>query len=67
MNKERDRKVSFVLNSELEITIAVTKGHKPHDKDEYQETRNKIKSIRKDLFGEDMLKNKLYKSVNQIF
>jgi hypothetical protein len=62
----RDEKISFILKNELEITMAVQNGHRPHDGDKYKDQRGKIKEYRKEVFG-NMLKNKIYRSVNQIF
>ena len=62
----REEKISFILKNERDITLAVLGGHMPHDKDEYQETRLLLKQYRQELFG-DILKNKNYRSVKQIF
>jgi hypothetical protein len=62
----RTEKVSFILKTELEITKAVNNGFKPHDSDEFEEKRQILREYRKELYG-NVLKNKNYRSVNQIF
>jgi len=66
MDLSRDEKISFILKNEHEITVAVLSGHIPHDADKFQETRDKLKALRKEIYG-DLLKNKIHRSVKQIF
>jgi hypothetical protein len=42
-------KTSKIIQLELRITEAVLKGHKPRDDDEFQEDREKLKRLRKEL------------------
>ena len=42
-------KTSKIIQLELRITEAVMKGHKPRDDDEFQEDREKLKRLRKEL------------------
>ncbi len=62
----RTEKISFILKTELEITKAVNNGLKPHDSDEFEGKRQTLREYRNELFG-NVLKNKIYRSVNQIF
>jgi hypothetical protein len=42
-------KTSKIIQLELRITEAVLKGHKPRDDDEFQEDRELLKRLRKEL------------------
>jgi hypothetical protein len=42
-------KISFIIENELKITLAVLNGHKACDNDEFFKARKKIKQYRKDL------------------
>ena len=59
-------KISYILKTELEITTAVNGGFHPHDSDKFEPKRVKMREYRKELFG-NFLKNKVYRSVEQIF
>lgn len=42
-------KLKFILENELKIIDAISKGHRASDNDEFQKIREKIKQYRKDL------------------
>jgi hypothetical protein len=42
-------KISYIIDNEMEITLAVSKGHQANNGDQYQEARVKIKEYRLEL------------------
>jgi hypothetical protein len=42
-------KISYIIDNEMEITLAVSKGHQANNGDQYQEARDKIKQYRLEL------------------
>lgn len=42
-------KLSYIIDNEMEITLAVSKGHQANNGDQYQEARVKIKQYRIEL------------------
>lgn len=42
-------KISFIIENELKISEAISKGHRASDQDEFAETRKKINQYRKEL------------------
>lgn len=44
-----DDKISLILKHELEITVAVLKGHKASEDDEFSERRKLLKNLRIEL------------------
>ena len=44
-----EEKISYIIDNEMEITLAVSKGHQANNGDQYQEARVKIKEYRLEL------------------
>jgi hypothetical protein len=42
-------KLSYIIDNEMEITLAVSKGHQANNGDQYQEARVKMKQYRIEL------------------
>lgn len=48
MNKEYI--ISEIIRMEMEITLAISKGHKAHDNDQFKVYRELLRSYRKIIF-----------------
>ena len=48
-NKYFDPRISRIIQLELIITEALSKGHKAHDNDEFSEYRKELKQLREEL------------------
>jgi hypothetical protein len=48
-NKYFDPRISRIIQLELIITEALSKGHKAKDDDEFEEYRKELKQLRKEL------------------
>jgi hypothetical protein len=48
-NKYYDSKISRIIQLELIITEALSKGHKAKDDDEFSEYRKELKQLREEL------------------
>ena len=49
MNSWIDPRIGRIIQLELEITDALSKGHKPTDNDKYKEHREEISKLRAEL------------------
>jgi ribosome assembly protein YihI (activator of Der GTPase) len=49
MNNWIDPRIGRIIELELEITDAVSKGHKPRDDDKFKEYREELKRLREEL------------------
>jgi len=52
MNSWVDPRISRIIELELEITDAVSKGHKAADSDNFKEHREELKRLREELKSE---------------
>ena len=48
-NKETEDKLSRIIKLELEITEALSKGHKASENDQFKEYREELKKLREEL------------------
>jgi hypothetical protein len=49
MTQSNEDKISYILKNELMITLAVNKGHKPSEDDQFKEIRKEIRRLRSEL------------------
>lgn len=49
MNHYNDPRISKIIQLELAITEAISKGHKAKDNDEFKEYRKELKQLREEL------------------
>lgn len=49
MDQDTAKKISRIIELELEITRAIYQGHKPSADDQYQQSREELKRLREEL------------------
>lgn len=49
MNNWLDPRIGRIIELELEVTYALTKGHKAHEEDKFKEHRAELKRLRAEL------------------